>query len=418
VVGLTGTPYRGKGVSIVGTEQFFKEEVCNIGTSWLIENGYLTKPVFGLIECDSYDFSNVRTNSMGKFSGSELQGVIDSSERLTGELMRNLVGIMKSRKGAFIFCCTKKHCEEAARSLPSEETRIITAETSHEERKKILEQAKKLRIKYLVNVNVLLTGVDVPVYDVCVFLRPTESLVLFTQAIGRILRLHESKYSALVLDYAGNFDRHGDIDDPIINEAIKPRKENEKEYIIPCFSCDTKNTIHSRRCIGVDTDTNSRCSHYFVWKDCHGCSKPNDVTARRCAHCDCELIDPNAKLTANPNKQERVILDVSEARFWVSDNNGVPCFCAMYKLRNGKVVYESYVVRDTRTANIFYGQFLKKAIDKPSEFYTRLSSVDGLRSMTASGRIKCPIQVHCTIDQGVYTIKKKVYGYEGISSSN
>lgn len=41
-VGLTGTPYRGKGYIIVGDDLFFKEEVCAITAEWLIENSYLT----------------------------------------------------------------------------------------------------------------------------------------------------------------------------------------------------------------------------------------------------------------------------------------------------------------------------------------------------------------------------------------
>jgi superfamily II DNA or RNA helicase len=57
-VGLTGTPFRGKGHSIVGADQFFKEEVCSISAEWLISKGYLTKPVWGAsTEKLKYDFT-------------------------------------------------------------------------------------------------------------------------------------------------------------------------------------------------------------------------------------------------------------------------------------------------------------------------------------------------------------------------
>ena len=65
-----------------------------------------------------------------------------------------------------------------------------------------------------------MVGVDVPYFDVCAWLRPTESLILFIQGIGRVLRLHPSKQNALILDYAGNVERHGHIDDAIINAAL------------------------------------------------------------------------------------------------------------------------------------------------------------------------------------------------------
>jgi DNA repair protein RadD len=408
IIGLTGTPFRGKGNSIVGHDQFFREEVCNIGASWLISQEYLTKPEFGLIKGHGYDFSNIRVNSRGKFYGSELQTIIDNNERLTGNIMRELIEVMKTRKGAFIFCCTKRHCEEAMRSLPSEETRIITAETSHEERKWILEQAKQLRIRYLVNVNVLLVGVDVPIFDVCVFLRPTESLVLFTQAIGRALRLHPEKEKALVLDFAGNLERHGDIDDPIINEALQPKAENEKEYVIPCLSCGVFNCPTARRCIGMVSG--KRCDHFFEWKDCPGCGGRNDITTRICVHCGGELIDPNAKLSLKPAKLSKELFEVRSAKYWILENTH-PSFNAMYQCKNGLRIYESFVIRDSRTANIFYGSFVKNMFDKPSQYYPFLHSVPHLRKMLDS--INTPSQLECTFKENSYRIIRRIF-YENI----
>ena len=108
---------------------------------------------------------------------------------------------MKNHAGAFIFAVSKKHCEECLKSLPQNEARIITGDTPHEERKRILEGARMGQIKYLISVNCLLTGIDVTNFDICAFLRPTESLVLYVQAIGRALRLHSGKSRALILDY-------------------------------------------------------------------------------------------------------------------------------------------------------------------------------------------------------------------------
>ncbi len=58
-VGLTGTPYRGKGHTIVGEKLFFKEEVCAITAEWLIQENYLTPPLWGYCEKElQYDFKN------------------------------------------------------------------------------------------------------------------------------------------------------------------------------------------------------------------------------------------------------------------------------------------------------------------------------------------------------------------------
>lgn len=409
IIGLTGTPFRGKGNSIVGPDQFFKEEVCNVSAPWLISQGYLTRPEFGIKSSEGYDFSNIRINAMGKFNSSELQSVIDANERLTGHIMRELQEIMKTRKGAFIFASTRKHCLECAKAFPDGEWAIITGETPYAERKHFLESAKMGAIKYLISVNCLNVGVDVPSFDTAAWLRPTESLVLYNQGIGRVLRLHSGKNSALILDYAGNLERHGDIDDPIINAALQPKEENEKDYVIPCLCCGTYNTVHSRRCIGVAND--NRCEHFFEWKDCHHCSGRNDITSRLCVHCGGELIDPNAKLSLKPAKLPKELFTIKQAKYWCSDGEHLG-FQAMYLTTEGLRIYESYVLRDERNKNIFYGSFVKNMLDKPSQYYPVLNSILHLRKMLDC--INTPNALRCTFKDGQYRINERIFHYENI----
>ena len=406
VIGLTGTPFRGKGNSIIGDDQFFREEVCNISASWLIQQGYLTKPVFGLPEAQGYDFSKIRVNSMGKFSGSELQAVIDANARLTGQIMAELQEVMKTRRGAFIFAATRKHCDECAKSLPDGEWAIITGETPHEQRKVILEDAKNGKISYLISVNCLNVGVDVPSFDVAAWLRPTESLVLYTQGIGRVLRLHPEKSHALVLDYAGNLQRHGDIDDPIINEALQPTKETEKDYVIPCLACNQLNTIHARRCVGICDGR--RCDHYFEWKDCESCGEKNDKTSRQCRSCGAELIDPNAKLSLKPAVEPRTIFEVKQGKYWVmAHEGGYPSFNAMYETTQGIRIYESFHIKDERMKNIYYGIFVSKQIKNASQYYPVLQSTMHLRKMLDTGDVKTPYELECKFTNNRYQIVKR-----------
>lgn len=405
IVGLSGTCYRGKGISIHGENEFFKSLACSISTGWLISQKYLTKPIFGLPESQGYDFSNIRVNSMGKFSGSELQAVIDSNARLTGSIMMELQEVMKTRRGAFIFAATRKHCEECAKSLPDGEWAIITGDTPHEERKEILRKARNGNIRYLISVNCLNVGVDVPSFDVCAWLRPTESLVLYTQGIGRVLRLHPGKTEALILDYAGNLTRHGDIDDPIINEALQPKEENEKEFVIPCLCCGVLNTVHSRRCIGKIAE--KRCDHYFEWKDCPNCELPNDKCARLCRGCEHELIDPNAKLTSKAIKLDLMSFDINYAKYWLSEPHGYPQFNAMYQTKQGSNIFESFNIRDSRMKNIFYGIFITKHVLSASKYYPVLDSIIHLRKLLESGDIRTPHALECSYENNRYKIRKR-----------
>ena len=352
---------------------------------------------------------------MGKFSGAELQAVIDSNARLTGSIMMELQAVMKNHAGAFIFAVSKKHCEECLKSLPQNEARIITGDTPHEERKRILEGARMGQIKYLISVNCLLTGIDVTNFDICAFLRPTESLVLYVQAIGRALRLHSGKSRALILDYAGNLERHGDIDNPIINAALQPKEGEEDEYIIPCLECRCLNKIMARRCIGlIPNDSGTRrCDNYFTWKECVGCKAYNDTSAKFCRLCDAELIDPNAKLRATAAKPDRETFTVAECKYWVNDSYGKPVFYAMYKTTTGIMLHETFSIKDERMKNLFYAIVIKPAVIKSSEYYPVLNSVPHLRKMISDRVIRCPIGIEVIVEQGKYKIKKKVF-YESL----
>lgn len=416
VVGLTGTPYRGKALSIIGPDQYFKEEVCNISSSWLIEQGYLVRPEFGIRQEAAYDFSQLRVNNMGKFNGAELAAIVDANERLTGQIMRELTEIMQARKGVFIFAATRKHCLECAKSLPDGELAIVTGETPHEERKEILQKGREGLLRFLISVGCLNVGVDIPLFDTVAWLRPTESLVLYTQGIGRVLRLHPGKFRALVLDYAGNLDRHGDIDDPIINEALKPNETNQQEYIIPCYTCGTLNTVHSRRCIGRMAD--ARCPHYFEFKECYQCGTQNDITSRQCRECDCELIDPNAKLKLI---EKQYAFKVKKAKYFITMMRDGSSDCVInchYTLEHDEYQVERYCLTNNKSKNIAYAKFFRVHVLNASEYYKDLICLprerdkkleSRLYDMLRSPNMKTPHTLICTQGEHDYIIKSKLF---------
>ena len=88
--------------------------------------------------------------------------------------------------------------------LPAEDAALITGDTPGAERDVLIENFKAQRFRYLVNVAVLTTGFDAPHVDLIAILRPTESVSLYQQIVGRGLRLAPGKTDCLILDYAGN----------------------------------------------------------------------------------------------------------------------------------------------------------------------------------------------------------------------
>lgn len=398
IIGFTGTPFRDNNQSIVGKNAFFKEEVCNISTEFLINQGYLTKPSFGMTQADSFDFKNVKIENTGKFNQKQLQAVVDKNIRLTGQIMIELQQI--ECKGIFIFCSSIPHCFEALKSLPQDKSAVIIGSTPHKERQEILMKAQTGEIKYLVSVSILMVGVDVPLYDYCAWLRPTESLILFIQGVGRVLRLHPTKKKAVIFDFAGNLDRFQDIDSPLINEAILSKKENDPEYIIPCYTCSTLNKITSRRCIGIHD--NKRCDHYFEWKDCHSCLKKTDITSRYCPHCDAELIDPNAKLKRQP--AITFDLTVNKAIYFTRTYSAHPQVHAEYQCGGAKV-YELYQTNTERTRNIFYAKFCKVHLTNASEYYRHLTNAVKVQELLE--KANTPHTLTCSFDEHKRIVIKK-----------
>jgi DNA repair protein RadD len=417
-IGLTGTPYRGKGYTIVDEKLFFKEEVCAITADWLIQENYLTMPVWGYSEKSlQYDFKKLKINSLGKFNAIELSEAVDKQPRLTGKIMAEVIEIVKNRKGAFIFASSVKHCQECAEWLPKDETAIITGDTPDKLREQYITQAKAGTIKYLVNVNVLCTGVDVPNFDTVVFVRPTESLVLYIQCLGRGLRLADGKTDCLILDYAGNLERHGDIDNPIINKALQPKNLDDPDYCIECFDCNTMNTLMARRCIGNKND--KRCEHWFEWKDCIYCGTKNDIVSRQCRSCKGELIDPNRNLKNIASNQQKFIFDVCETEYLLSlSAAGYPYFIIRYSIKNEfgdnttKKIQENFSLASEKGKNFFYHAIVKKHFKSTYDVYNNLSDLEFLKNIIQTGELYSPVKIECVIASNEkFKIIKKHFVY-------
>jgi DNA repair protein RadD len=376
IIGLTGTPFRSENISIVGENQLFKETVATISMTELIDSKFLVPPVFDISTIGSFDFNKLKS-VMGSFNKRDLEEIISSKERLTGKIMHQIVSFVQNgRNGAFIFCATRKHCEEAFVSLPDGLAAIITGETSHEERKYILNEARNLRIRYLVSVNCLMTGVDVPAFDVCAWLRPTASLTLFMQGIGRGLRLHSLKKDCLILDYAQNIEKHYDWDDPILISALK-KLDKDKPMVFECPECHEPAGEHTRRCVGIKDKV--RCKHYFSFKECQHCDTKNDITARYCRECFGEIVNPNDKLSPIKNS---TIAKIVSAKYRVNLNKIlIASYVVNIPNKGDKTITEWYSTNTKKCRDIFYAKFVKKQVYDASKYYMHLDKIKWLESL-------------------------------------
>ena len=321
VIGYTGSPFRGTD-SIKGA--YWKHEIVNIDTKYLVDIGFLVPTIFGLHDIDDlhYDLSAFEASGSDgtqDFTSEQLkqmQKEILEQGTLTQKIMLKVMELTKNRNGVLITCAGKKHCQEAAKYLPEGSYAIVTEDMGQKARRKALKDAYTGKIKYVFQIGCLTTGVNIPLWDTSVILRKIMSLTLLVQLLGRGMRLLKKeqidagyhKEDHLVLDFSGTMFELGQLyEDPILEEAEAQRSKRSGEQV-PCPKCGTMNSPYARRCIGKDAlSPDGRCEEFFSYIRCgfdkhgirifdDGCGTKNDPTARYCRYCDHVLRDPNAAL--------------------------------------------------------------------------------------------------------------------------
>ena len=119
-------------------------------------------------------------------------------------------------KKALGFCCSRAHAEEMAkkfceRGIPSIAVYSNANGTYSEERGKAIEKLKSGEIRVIFSVDMFNEGVDITSVDMVMFLRPTESPIVFLQQLGRGLRRSKGKEYLNVLDFIGNYEKAGRV---------------------------------------------------------------------------------------------------------------------------------------------------------------------------------------------------------------
>jgi DNA repair protein RadD len=207
-VGLTATGERPDGR---GLGKFFKEIVQGPSVKWLIENGYLT-PYRLVVPPDCVNVSSVHTK-MGDYVKSELAAVADRPT-VTGSAVKQYLKHAAGRR-AIAFCVSVEHSKHVVAQFNAAGIAAahVDGETNAQERDEAIERFAEGRTKVLSNVELFGEGFDLPAIEAVILLRPTQSLVVHLQQVGRGLRTHPGKDNVVILDHAGNTDRHGLPDD-------------------------------------------------------------------------------------------------------------------------------------------------------------------------------------------------------------
>ena len=224
VIGLTATPYRLSTSSWGAMLKFltrtnpriFSKVIYQVQIQTLLQMGFLAELDYFYTPAPLYDERNLKDNSTGAdYTDKSVQKEYERIDFYSWlvQIVKRVIQPKngKKRNGILVFTRFLKEAQRLANEIDSCE--MVSGDTPKSERERILEWFKAGDIKVVVNVGVLTTGFDYPELDTIIMARPTKSLALWYQIVGRAIRPSPMKEKGWVVDLCGNLRRFGKVQD-------------------------------------------------------------------------------------------------------------------------------------------------------------------------------------------------------------
>jgi superfamily II DNA or RNA helicase len=232
-LGVTATPCRLDGCGLRST---FDAMVMGPSVADLIFTGYLS-PARIYAPPVVADLTGVRTRA-GDYANDQAAAAMDRPT-VTGDAISHYQRLAVGQQ-AIAFCCNVKHAVSVCDAF---KTAGIAAELllgGTQDRDQVVADFAAHRTRVLVTVDVVSEGFDVPAASCAILLRPTQSLGLYLQQVGRVLRPAPGKDAAIILDHVGNVLRHGFPDDPrdwSLDDRMRRSKGTPAPSVRTCSEC-------------------------------------------------------------------------------------------------------------------------------------------------------------------------------------
>ena len=248
-IGLSATPYRLNEGVLWGDGQWFTMRSYAASIAALTPT-YLA-PLVGVLTAHDIDVSAVRTRA-GEFVSADLAQAACEEAAVEGACAE-LCALAVHRQHWLVFCVDKAHTRLVAASLTQRGIlcAVLTEDTPRGQRDALLDDFQQGRVRALVNCEILTTGFDAPCIDCIVVLRPTQSRGLVVQMLGRGSRQAPGKRNAVILDFAGNLERHLPLDGlPEFHRSparVEADAERERQA-----ATERERQVHHRTRAGLD----------------------------------------------------------------------------------------------------------------------------------------------------------------------
>jgi DNA repair protein RadD len=236
VIGLSATPERldGKGLDDIFDDMVVVEQVSN-----LIARGFLMKPVCYVGPVP--DLVGVKTRC-GDYDEHELADAMDQP-KLIGDIVANWMRLARGKQ-TVAFAASVEHAKHIADEFRAAgvSAAVVSGKTPKAQREAIIADWRSGYIQVVANCALFIEGFDYPELEVCILARPTQSVSLFLQCCGRVMRTAPNKDVAIILDHAGCLHEHGQphLDRVWTLEGMaKKRKKTDS-----AMTCDVCQLVH------------------------------------------------------------------------------------------------------------------------------------------------------------------------------
>lgn len=187
-------------------EMFWKRIVYNISHKDLLEQGYLCPLKY--IDTPLLPYAEIPINKSQ--SDYNLESYAKNIVGLESKILSTIAEAQRRYKSILVFCATTDQATHLSTVIKG--SAVVLGDTDTKDRAGIIQRFKEGTIRTVFNVGTLTTGFDHPALDCVILLRPTRSLVLYNQILGRLTRLAPKKTVGTVIDLTGTCKALGRIE--------------------------------------------------------------------------------------------------------------------------------------------------------------------------------------------------------------
>ena len=218
VIGLTGTPIILR-QGIYGSElkmlnrtrdSIFTQIIHVTQIKELTDNGYWSDLIY---EVRKQRMDSLKLNTTGSDFTDESVNIFYSENAIIDQLVETHAKLSKERKSILIFVSSISAAEELRDKINKKNCEVVHSKLGDKQRDLVIRLFRENKLQTLINIGVAGVGFDKPDLDCILYAAPTNSFGRYSQYLGRGVRIHPNKKDCLIVDFAGNIERFGRVED-------------------------------------------------------------------------------------------------------------------------------------------------------------------------------------------------------------